>query len=593
MGSESAIGKGGESSVLKVKASPSQNLFKKSPTGIKGLDEITAGGFPKGRLTLICGGPGCGKSLMATQFLVKGAVHYDEPGVYVSFEERPEEIIQNVASIGFDLAGLIAKKKIVLDYVHVERSEIEEIGEYDLGGLFVRLEEAIQAAGAKRVVIDTMETLFAGLSNAAVLRSEIRRLFRWLKDKGVTAVVTAEQNGAAFTRQGLEEYVSDCVILLDHRVKDELSTRRLRVVKYRGSEHGTNEYPFLIEEKGISVLPITSSLLDHPAPMDRISTGIAGLDEMLDGEGYFRGSTVLISGTAGTGKTSMAAHFASAVCRRGERCIYFTFEESVAQILRNMRSIGLNLGVWVKKGDLKFNAVRPTLSGLERHLVSVHKMIQEFAPIAVVIDPITNLTTVGQTMEVQLMLTRLIGFLKAKGITTLFTSLIGGGHVVAQSEVGISSLIDTWILLRDMESGGERNRVVEVLKSRGMAHSNQIREFYFSNRGIKLLDVYLGPTGVLTGSARIAQESRERSALLAQRQEVERKRRDALRKRRGLETQISALQAELDAEEQELRRLSEEEHQRFQQVLADRAALARSRKADPSSNGIKAEKSRS
>lgn len=588
------MGRKGEKKSLKVKASPSQNVFKKSPTGIKGLDEITAGGFPRGRLTLICGGPGCGKSLLATQYLVRGVTEYNEPGVYVSFEERPEEIIQNVASIGFDLPGLIAKKKIVLDYVHVERSEIEEIGEYDLGGLFVRLEEAIQAVGAKRVVIDTMETLFAGLSNAAVLRSEIRRLFRWLKDKGVTAVVTAEQNGAAFTRQGLEEYVSDCVILLDHRVKDELSTRRLRVVKYRGSEHGTNEYPFLIESTGISVLPITSSMLDHAAPTERISSGIAGIDEMLGGTGYYRGSTILISGTAGTGKTSMAAHFANAACRRGERCLYFTFEESVPQILRNMRSIGLNLGVWVKKGNLKFNAARPTLSGLERHLVTVHKIIREFKPTTVIIDPITNLTTIGQTIEVQLMLTRLISFLKTEGITTLFTSLVAGGHPVGQSEVGISSLIDTWILLRDMENGGERNRVVEVLKSRGMAHSNQIREFYFSNRGIKLLDVYLGPTGVLTGSARINQEARERAAVRAQRQEVERRKREALRKKKGLEAQISALRAELEAEEQEGRQLSEEEHRRFEQVLVDRAALARSRRAEPSSNGgRRTEKSRS
>lgn len=578
---------------MKVKGSPSKTRLTKTPTGIRGLDEITAGGLPKGRLTLICGGPGCGKSLLAAEVLVNGALDYGEPGVYVSFEERPEEVIQNVSSIGFDLASLIAKKKIVLDYVHVEREELEEIGEYDLSGLFIRLEESIRSVGAKRVVIDTIETLFTGLTNVAVLRSEIRRLFRWLKDKGVTAIVTAEQNGAAFTRQGLEEYVSDCVILLDHRVKDELSTRRLRVVKYRGSEHGTNEYPFLIEGSGILVLPITSSRLDHPAPTERISSGIVGLDEMLDGEGYYRGSTILISGTAGTGKTSMAAHFASAVCRRGDRCLYFSFEESIDQVLRNMRSIGLNLSPWVKNGSLKFQSARPTLSGLERHLVTVHKMIQELEPTAVVIDPITNLTTVGEAIEVQLMLTRLISLVKGKGITTLFTSLVSGGHALAQSEVGISSLIDTWILLRDMETGGERNRVVEVLKSRGMAHSNQIREFVFTPRGIRLLDVYLGPTGVLTGSARVAQEARERTAAVADRREMERKRRDALRRRKGLEAQISALQAELEAEEQEVHRLSDEEHQRFEQVLADRAALARSRKADPSPNGRRTEKSRS
>ncbi|MBI3803202.1 MAG: circadian clock protein KaiC [Nitrospirae bacterium] len=557
----------------------------KSPTAITGLDEITGGGLPKGRLTLLCGGAGCGKSLLAMEFLINGAVHYNEPGAFFSFEERPDEIVENIAAVGFNLPNLISKKKIVVDYIHVDRNEMEEIGEYDLGGLFIRIEEAVRSVGARRVVLDTIESLFSGLTNEAILRSEVRRLFQWLKDQGLTAVVTGEQGIGTLTRQGLEEYVSDCVIFLDHRVKDELSTRRLRVVKYRGSAHGTNEYPFLIEEGGISVLPITSYKLEHAAPTERISSGIAGLDEMLGAKGFYRGSTILITGTAGTGKTSIASHFAHAASRQGERCVYFTFEESVPQILRNMRSIGLHLEPWVKKGLLKFHAARPTLSGLEMHLVMMHKLISEFKPSVIIIDPVTNLTSVGQTSEVQLMLTRLISFLKMHDVTALFTSLVISGHSVAQTEVGISSLIDTWIMLQDLESGGERNRIVEVLKSRGMAHSNQIREFIFTSRGIRLLDVYLSPSGVLTGSARVSQEAQDRAFHLAQQRESERRERDSFRKRKVLEAQIAALRAELETEEKEFYRISEEEKRRMEREGRDRADLAQSRRAPARSNG--------
>lgn len=569
----------------KTKNARARNLISKSPTAIQGLDEITGGGLPKGRLTLLCGGPGCGKSLLAMEFLINGALHYGEPGAFFSFEERPDEIEENMAAVGFNLPGLISKRKVLIDYIHVDRNEMEEIGEYDLGGLFVRIEEAIRSIGAKRVVLDTIESLFAGLTNEAILRSEVRRLFQWLKDKGVTAIITGEQGAGTLTRQGLEEYVSDCVIFLDHRVKDELSTRRLRVVKYRGSAHGTNEYPFLIEEGGVSVLPITSYKLEHAAPTQRISSGIAGLDEMLGEKGFYRGSTILVTGTAGTGKTSIASHFANAACRQGERCVYFTFEESVPQILRNMRSIGLHLEPWVKKGPLRFHAARPTLSGLEMHLVMMHKLISDFKPSVVIIDPVTNLTSVGQTSEVQLMLTRLISFLKMHDVTALFTSLVVSGHSVAQTEVGISSLIDTWIMLQDVETGGERNRVVEVLKSRGMAHSNQIREFVFTERGIRLLDVYLGPSGVLTGSARVSQEAQDRADRFARQRELERRERDSIRRRKVLEAQILSLQAELEAEEKEARRLDDEEQNRREREGEDRADLARSRRAPARSNG--------
>ena len=419
----------------------------KTLTGIRGLDEITRGGLPKGRPTLVCGGPGSGKTLLALTFLVNGAVHYDEPGVLMTFEENGEEMASDVASLGFDLPELIKAKKLAVDYVRVERGEIEETGEYDLEGLFVRLDYAIRTVGAKRVVLDTIESLFAGLKNDGVLRSELRRLFRWLKDQGVTALITGERGEGLLTRQGLEEYVSDAVILLDHRVHDQVSTRRLRVVKYRGSHHGTNEYPFLINAEGISVLPVSSLALQHEAPLERVSSGVARLDKMLSGKGYFRGSTILVSGTAGTGKTSLSAHFLDAACRRGERCLCFLFEESPQQLLRNMRSIGIDLEPWVAAGLLQFHADRPSRYGLETHLVTMHRAVADFKPAVTVIDPVTNLMTVGTYADVEAMLTRLIDHLKTENITAMLTSLTPGQTDIERTETTISSLMDTWIVL--------------------------------------------------------------------------------------------------------------------------------------------------
>lgn len=483
-------------------------------------------------------------------------------------------------SLGFNLEELIEQKKLVVDYVHVERGEIEETGEYDLEGLFIRLGFAIDSIGAKRVALDTIETLFGGLSNEGILRAELRRLFRWLKDRAVSAVITGERGQGNLTRHGLEEYVSDCVILLDHRVDDQLSTRRLRVVKYRGSAHGTNEYPFLIDETGFSVLPITSLGLAHEVTEERVSTGVAGLDAMLGGQGVYRGSTMLISGTAGTGKTSLATHFAEAACRRGERCLYFAFEESPSQLIRNVRSIGIDLKPWVGKDLLRFHATRPTLSGLEMHLTAMHKEINAFRPQLVIVDPISNFIQAGTAGEAHAMLIRLVDFLKAEGITAVFLNLTHGGSTLEATDVGISSLIDTWLLLRDIELGGERNRGLYVLKSRGMAHSNQIREFLLTDQGVELREAYLGPEGVLTGSMRLAQEAREKAAELARRQEIERLRRELTRKRQALDAQIAALRAQHEAEEEELNRLLGEEKQREEAATRDRADMARSRRAE-------------
>jgi circadian clock protein KaiC len=552
----------------------------KAPTGIDGLDEITGGGLPRGRPTLVCGAAGCGKTLLSMEFLVRGATEFGEPGVFMAFEETAEELAQNVRSLGFDLDELAERNKVVVDYVRIERSEIEETGEYDLDGLFIRLGHAIDSLGARRVVLDTLETLFGGLSNAAILRSELRRLFGWLKEKGVTAIITAERGEGTLTRHGLEEYVSDCVIVLDHRVIEQLSTRRLRILKYRGSAHGTNEYPFLIDEDGISVLPITSLGLQQEASQERISTGIPRLDTMLGGQGVYRGTSVLISGTAGTGKTSLAAHFVDAACRRGERCLYFAFEESESQLARNLRSIGLDLSQWTKRGLLRFHATRPSAYGLEMHLATIHKQVSAFAPSLVVVDPISTFIGSGSPREAEAMVTRLIDFLKGQKITTVFTSLAHGGDALEGSQVGISSLIDTWILLRDIELGGERNRGLHILKSRGMAHSNQVREFLLTDGGVALKDVYVGPEGVLTGSMRQAQEARERAASVGRRQEIERRRRELERRRKALEAQIAAQRAQFEAEQDEMKQMIAQEQSAEEILQEGRAEMARSRRGD-------------
>lgn len=532
----------------------------KTPTGITGLDEITGGGLPNGRPTLICGEAGCGKTLMSLEFIVRGATEFNEPGVFMAFEEKADELASNVSSLGFDLYKLQDDKKLRLDHVHIDRSEIEETGEYDLEGLFIRLGFAIDSIGAKRVVLDTLENLFSGLSNQTILRAELRRLFSFLKEKGVTAIITGEKgDGSSLTRQGLEEYVSDCVILLDHRVVNQISTRRLRVVKYRGTQHGTNEYPFLIDEDGISVLPVTSLRLEKEVSSKRISSGIPSLDSMFGGKGFFQGSSILVSGTAGTGKTSIAACFANEVCNNKKKCLYFAFEESPKQILRNMKSINLDLQKHIDNGLLEFHASRSTQYGLEMHLVVIYKLIKKFKPAAVILDPITNFITVGSVSEVKSMLIRLADFLQDEQITVMFTALGLNTVVSEQTDEGVSSLVDAWLLVRDIESNGERNRGLYIMKSRGMSHSNQVREFTITDEGLSLVDVYLGPDGVLTGSAREAQKLREKTGVALREFAISRKDKEILRRRMMLESKIASLQAEFESTEEELNKIYLEE----------------------------------
>ena len=565
----------------RTRSKPLEGL-QKEPSGIRGFDDITRGGLPKGRPTLVCGSAGAGKTLFAMEFLVRGAMDYDEPGVFMSFEENDEELTRNVASLGFDLNQLIADKKLLLDYVFIERSEIEETGEYDLEGLFLRLGHAIDTIGARRVVLDTLEALFSNLPNEGIIRAELRRLFRWLKERGVTAVITCERGEGTLTRYGLEEYVADCVILLDHRVQNQISTRRMRIVKYRGTSHGTNEYPFLIDTKGFSVLPITSVGLDHKASTQRVSSGIARLDTMLDGKGFYRGSSILLSGTAGTGKSTVAAHFIEAACKRGERALFFAFEESQDQIIRNMRSIGIDLEQFVKKGLLKFQNARPSSFGLEVHLALIHRIISDYEPDVVVVDPITNFLAVGDSIETKAMLMRLIAFLKPRQCTAMFTSLTSSGKEIEDSEVGVSSLMDTWILVKNIEANGERNRGLYILKARGIAHSNQVREFLMTDHGIELIDAYVGSEGVLMGSARASQIARESAAEVERRHARQRKERELERKREVFEAQLVALKSQYESEREAVLRELDEAQRREASIESHRLEIARLRHADSS-----------
>lgn len=548
----------------------------KAATGITGFDEITIGGLPKGRPTIVCGGPGCGKTMFAMEFLVRGATEFNEPGVLMTFEEASEDMTRNVESLGFDLRGLASRRKLFLDYVRIESSEIQETGEYDLEGLFVRLQHAVESVGAKRVVLDTLEAVFSGFSNVGILRAEIRRLFRWLKDRGLTTVITAERGNGTLTRYGLEEYVSDCVIALDHRVTDQISTRRMRIVKYRGSSHGTDEYPFLIDADGFSVIPLSSIRLEHKVSNQRISSGIKDLDEMLEGKGFYRGTSILVSGTAGTGKSSIAAHFADECCRTGKRCLYIAFEESADQVIRNMRSLGIELNKHIRKKALQFSAWRPTQSGLEMHLLRIHQLVEQFRPDVVIVDPISNLMT-GNINEVHAMLMRLIDFLKERQITAMFTSLTAGQQEKEKTDVGISSLMDTWILLRDVELNGERNRCLYILKSRGMAHSNQLREFISSPQGIRLIPAHISVGTVYTGSARLAQAAREKADVLRQRQDREQKRKQLGSKRKKLDSQILALRTDLEGEEAEFERIGRVEQDCQRQVEQDSIDMSKKR----------------
>lgn len=574
-------------SLSKGKVDSFRKVLAKTPTGITGLDEITGGGLPKGRPTLVCGAAGSGKTLFSLEFVARGAMQFGDPGVFMAFEEKAKELEVNAASLGFDLAKLEKDNLLRIDHVHIDRSEIKETGEYDLDGLFIRLGYAIDSIGAKRVVLDTIENLFSGLDNQAILRTELRRLFGWLKEKGVTAVITGERGEGTLTRQGLEEYVSDCVILLDNRVENQITTRLLRVIKYRGTVHGTNEYPFLIDEDGFSVLPVTSLQLNHNVSDERISSGIPTLDSMLEGKGFFRGSSILVSGSAGTGKTSIAASFAHAACRRKERCMYFAFEESPQQIIRNMRSIGLNLQHHISSGLLQVHSARPTLHGLEMHLLSIHKKVKEFKPTTVILDPITNLVTVGTVSEVKSMLIRLMDFLQEEQITVLLTALSLNNTLSEQTDEEISSLVDAWLQVKDIELNGERNRGLYIMKSRGMKHSNQVREFVITNSGLNLVDVYLGPAGVLTGSAREEQQLSEVTTEFLRNHALGRKDLEIERKRKVLEAKITSLKEEFDSVTDELNRSYVEEDLKREVMEKNRKQMIENRQSNKADNGKK------
>jgi circadian clock protein KaiC len=561
-------------------AAPRAAKLEKCPTGIHGLDEITAGGLPRGRPTLVCGDAGSGKTILGMQFLVRGITEFNETGVFIAFEENAQDLAINMVSMGVDVGRLCAENKLAVDWVHLSPTEIEEAGEYDLEGLFIRIQCAIERVHARRIVLDRIEALFSTLRDQTTLRSELQRLFNWLKERQLTAIVTGERGDGRLTRHGLEEYVADCVISLDHEVVNQVSTRHVRVVKYRGSVHGANQYPFLIGKSGFSVFPITSLGLECPAPTEQISSGIPRLDAMLRGGGFYRGSSILVSGGAGSGKTSIAAHFVRAACERGERALYFGFEESQAQILRNMRSIGIDLAPWVERGLLQFHAARPSLCGLETHLAMILAAVTEFEPRVIVLDPLSDFLVVGSHSEVKGMLTRLIDYLKMKQVTALFTSLTSAEHEVQQSEAGISSLIDCWLLLRNLEQSGERNRALYLLKSRGMAHSTQVREFLLTDNGVDLIDVCVSAGGVMVGSARRDYEARQLEEALRQKEEAARKRLQLERRRRDMEAQIESLRRQFEEEERELSESMRNVVDIDERAKSDRDAMARSREQD-------------
>jgi circadian clock protein KaiC len=552
--------------------------ISKSPTGIGGFDDLTLGGLPTGRPTLICGSAGCGKTLFASTFLINGARDHGEPGVFVTFEERPADIVDNVASLGCAVDDIIAEKKIHIEHIAIDSSEIAEVGDYDLEALFLRLEFAVDEIGAKRIVLDTIESLFSAFDNPAVLRAEIRRLFDWLKDKGLTAVITGERGDGTLTRQGLEEYVSDCVILLDHRVENQVSTRRMRIVKYRGTAHGTNEYPFLIDEDGFSVLPVSSLGLSHKVYDERISSGVPDLDAMLSGGGFHRGSSVLLTGVAGSGKSSLSACFANAACARGQRALYLSFEESEGQTVRNMRSIGVDLQPWLDKGLLRHVAARPTFYSLEMHLAVMLREVGRFKPDLVVLDPISAFVGSADALEVQSMLLRVVDYLKADGITGVFTHLLHSQRGAVETDAGLSSLMDAWVLLLNREANGEFNRELYLLKARGTAHSNQVREFVMSSEGIALRPPYVGEGVALTGAARRAEEARARRAETARNAEVERLKTAVAAKRARALAEIEMLQSEVAADEAELARMSRAEEDYRTQSQSDLADMARTRR---------------
>lgn len=549
----------------------------KCPTGIEGLDTITNGGLPRNRLTLICGGAGSGKTSLGVEFLVQGIIKYNEPGLLITFEEKPQEIIENAASIGFDLEDLINKKKLFIEYIEVQEEEIAQSGDYTLEGLFIRFEQIVTSIAIKRVSLDTLDSIFATLGNTLILRAEIYRLFSWLKQKNITSLVTAEAGINTLSRNGLEEYISDCVISLRTNIVSEVLTRLLRIVKYRGSKHGTNEYPFLITDSGINLFPITSNYLNNIVSTEFVSTGVKELDEMMDNKGYYQGSTVLITGTAGTGKTSLASIFSNSICQKGERCIYFTFEEMINQILRNMSSINLNLQQWIDKDLLKFYAYRSSIYGLETHLLTIQNLIKQFKPQAVIIDPINNFELIGTELEIKSMMTRLIDFLKAQQITALFTSLTTAINPKEHAEVGISSLIDSWLVLQNLEYAGERTRGITIVKSRGIAHSNQIREFIITSNGVKLEKIYVGPNGILTGSARLDQEEQENLQFLLQEKETLRRKKLLEHKKATLEAKIMALKSEFDADTEEIESLIMKEEIQNKGILETRSTMAQRR----------------
>ena len=458
----------------------------KSLTGIQGLDDITYGGIPQNRPTLLVGSIGTGKTIFAMEYIINGITMFNEPGVFMTFEEQTDELQINVTSMGYNLSKLIADNKIYLEHLHIDHREIQATGKYDIEGLFIRIEMAIEKVKAKRIVLDALDTLFIGL-DSQILRSEIKRLFFWLKEKKVTAIITSEVGDIFLTRLGFEEVVADCVIELNNRLNNQISTRRLRIVKYRGSYHSTNEYPFMIDHKGITIFPIISEAPQIIVSNERISSGIKQIDEMLDGRGFYVGSSILVSGSAGTGKSSIAASFIKDVCEKKGTALYCAFEEAPNQIKRNMASIGIFLEPYEKSGNLHFYYSRPTLQTLELHFIAIKKLIKQINPSVVILDPITNLMIENINSDIRTMLTRFVDYLKMEQITVLLTATLTVSSLeLIQSNEGISSMVDTCIMIQEKNIIDSRRRTLYIMKSRGICNSKKEVEFIITSEGISI-----------------------------------------------------------------------------------------------------------
>ena len=542
-------------------------------TGVKGLDDVLGGGIPQGHAMLLVGKPGTGKSILSMEYLLHGIELHKENGVYISFEESEKQIISNAASFGWKFEEMVKKNKLAISYIDMQPEQMRTVGDYDLSALILRVKGAIKKVNARRVVIDGINNLLSTFDDERIIRSDLLRLIREIKEVNATIFITGERGHDSWSKMGFEEYLADGLMHLDNRTDGNYQTREIQVVKCRGINHYTGKSPFIINSEGMSIRPLITADFDYKVLKSRVSTGIADIDNMLGGKGLYRGSTVYITGPSGAGKTSISSSFANGACSRGERALFLAFEESSDQIIRNMKSIGLSLDKWVNEKLLYFYTARATTNSLEGHLDNIMTMVREVEPTCVVLDPISAFRPIANENETKLMLIRLNDYLRARKITTVFTALSSDGEYSEHADVQLSSIADTWIVVRIMDYKGERNNVMQLMKSRGMSHSRQMKEMYFTGNGLKLQNVYQGPEGVLTGAARIGQEKYEKLKEARNVIEIDKNRKKIERKKSLLEASIEALKHEYEEELEALHAAIEEAEEQNSKIKETRKEI--------------------